>query len=152
MPNYGRANGAMATSFQRMYTPRTVVVSAPDHTTDHCQPTPLLETLGHSQASLAQSFVGSLLLSPASLCVQGFVVSSKSLFPQVCGSSIVKSHWPSSQILWWFSVPLPSPQVGKPVVDPRTFATARELLWYNSVQFASLLYCVCIVYFLSVIR
>ena len=32
-----------------------------------------LETPGHSQASLAQSFVGTLLLSPGSWCTQGFV-------------------------------------------------------------------------------
>ena len=30
------------------------------------------ETPGHSQASLAQSLVGSLLLSPGSWCAQGF--------------------------------------------------------------------------------
>ena len=34
---------------------------------------PLLETPGHSQASLAQSVVGTLLLSPGSWCIQGFV-------------------------------------------------------------------------------
>ena len=39
----------------------------------HCQPTPLLESPGHSQASLVQSPVGSLLLSPRPCCVHGFV-------------------------------------------------------------------------------
>ena len=34
---------------------------------------PLPEIPGHSQASLAQSLVGSLLLSPRSWCTQGFV-------------------------------------------------------------------------------
>ena len=51
------------------------------------------ETPGHSQASLAQSPVGSLLRSPGSWCAQVFVVPSKSLFPL------------------GFSVPLPDPQV-----------------------------------------
>ena len=36
-------------------------------------PTPLPGTLGHSQAGLAQSLVGTLLLSPGSWCAQGFV-------------------------------------------------------------------------------
>ena len=40
----------------------------------HCpQPTPPLETPGHSQASLGQSLVGSLLLSSGSWCTQDFV-------------------------------------------------------------------------------
>ena len=52
----------------------TVVVSAPDPATGSCQPTRLLETPGHSQASLAQSLVGSLLLSPGSWYAQGFIV------------------------------------------------------------------------------
>ena len=37
------------------------------------QPRPPPETLGHSQAGLSQSLVGSLLLSPGSWCTQGFV-------------------------------------------------------------------------------
>ena len=53
----------MRTSFKRAYA-RTVVFSAPYPTTGYCQPTPPLETPGHSQTSLAQSLVGSLLLSP----------------------------------------------------------------------------------------
>ena len=39
----------------------------------NCRPMPPTETPGHSQASLAQSLVGSLLLSPGSWCTQGFV-------------------------------------------------------------------------------
>ena len=74
----------MVTSFKRAC-PRTVVFSAPDPTAGHCHRLkPPLETPGHSQASLAQSLVGSLLLSPGSLCRQGFVCTllfAKSLFP-----------------------------------------------------------------------
>ena len=36
-----------------------------------------------------------------------------------------------NQILFQFSVPLLDPQVGKSGVGSRTFATVRELLWYN---------------------
>ena len=101
----------------------------PDPVADRYQPTPPLETPGHSQSSLAESIVGSLLLS-SSWCTQGFV-PSKGLFPQSCRSSIIKSHWPSSQIPWSFSVPLLDPQVEKSAVGPRTFAAMQELLWYN---------------------
>ena len=58
-------------------------------------PTPLLETSGNSQASLAQSLVGSLLLSPGSWCTQAFVCALQESVSQSCGSSIIKSYWPS---------------------------------------------------------
>ena len=76
--------------------------------------TPLPETPGHSQASLAQSLLGSLLLPPGSWWVQGFALPSKSLFP------------------WGFSVLFTrSPGCSQqPVVGPGTFATGWELLWY----------------------
>ena len=64
--------GRKITSFKR--SPAcTATLSAPDSAGDHCQPTPLLETPGHSQASLGQALVGSPLLSPGSCCAQGFV-------------------------------------------------------------------------------
>ena len=69
--------------------------SSPDPMADHCRPMPPPETPGHSQGRLAQSPVGSLLLSPGSWCAQGFLVPSKSLFPPYFGSFVVKSHWPS---------------------------------------------------------
>ena len=49
------------------------VFSAPDPTAGHCIRTLPPETPGHSQASLAQSLVGTLLLSPGSWCTQSFV-------------------------------------------------------------------------------
>ena len=39
----------------------------------HCWPTLVSKTSGHSWANLAQSLVGSLLLSPGSWCTQGFL-------------------------------------------------------------------------------
>ena len=59
-------------SFKRSHA-GTATLSAPDPTAGPSQPMPLLETPGHSQASLGQSFIGSLLLSPGSWCTQGFV-------------------------------------------------------------------------------
>ena len=58
--------------FQKTYA-STVVFSASDPVAGHCQSTSPSKTLGHSQASLAQSFVGSLLLPLVSWCPQGFV-------------------------------------------------------------------------------
>ena len=84
----------MATSFKRSCA-STVVFSAPDPATGHCRPTPPPETPGHSQALLGQSLAESLLLSPGSWCAQALLLPSKSLFPQSCVSSVIKSHWPS---------------------------------------------------------
>ena len=59
-------------SFKRSHA-HTAILSAPNPAAGHCWPTPPLETPGHSRASLRQSLVGSLLLSPGSWCTQGFV-------------------------------------------------------------------------------
>ena len=79
----------MATSFKRTCAP-TVVFNVPDPSAGHSQPTLLPETPGHSQASLGQSLLGSFLLGPVVHKV--LFVSSKSLFPQSCVNSIIKSH------------------------------------------------------------
>ena len=74
----------MATSFRRSH-PCTAALSAPDPAAGHSWPTPPLETPGHSRASLGQSLVGSLLLSPGSWCAQGFVcVLQESVSPVMC--------------------------------------------------------------------
>ena len=72
------------TSFKRFHA-HTAAISASDPTAGHRRPTPLPETPGHSQASLGQSLVGSLLLSPASWCAQGFVCAfQESVSPVLC--------------------------------------------------------------------
>ena len=74
----------MATSFKRSQA-YTVTLSAPNHAAGHHQPTLLLETPGHSWASLGQSPMGSLLLSPGSWCAQGFVCAlQESISPVLC--------------------------------------------------------------------
>ena len=66
-------------------------LSAPNPAAGHCQPTPPLETPGHSQASLCQSLVGSLLLSPGSWCTRFCLCPPRVYFPvlskfwQLCG-------------------------------------------------------------------
>ena len=110
----------------------TAALNVPDPTAGYHWPTSPLETTRHSQASLDQSLVGSLLLSPG--CAQVLFVLSKSLFPQSCVSSIIKSHWPPKSNSLEFSDPLPDPQIGKSVVGPRTFLTVWEYLWYICLE------------------
>ena len=52
----------MGTSFKRSHG-CTTTLSAPNPAAGHHQPTPPLDTPGHSRANLGQSLVGSLLLS-----------------------------------------------------------------------------------------
>ena len=97
----------------------------------HRQPTPMPETHVHSQASLCQSLVGSLLLSPGSWCTQGFVCALQESVSQSCVNSIIRSHCPPKSNSLGFSVSLPDPQVGKSDVGPRTFLTVWEFVWHN---------------------
>ena len=74
----------MAASFKRSHA-HTATLSAPDPTAGHHQSVPLPDTPGHSWASLGQSLVGSLLLSPGFCCTQGFVCALQvSVFPVLC--------------------------------------------------------------------
>ena len=76
----------MATSFNRFHA-RTAACSAPKSAAGHFQPTPPLETPGHSWASLGQSLVWSLLLSPGSWCSQVSVCAlAVSAAPILCES------------------------------------------------------------------
>ena len=81
----------MVTSFKRSHA-CTGALRAPNPAIGHRQPIPLPETPGLSQASLGQSLVRSLLLSPGSWYTQGFVCAlqescvSSGEFPQSCVS------------------------------------------------------------------
>ena len=79
----------MATSFKSSHA-HTAALSAPDPAAGHSPPVTLLETPGHSRATLGQSLVGSLLLGPGSHRL--LFVPQRSLFPQSCGSSVIKSQ------------------------------------------------------------
>ena len=76
----------MATSFKTSHA-CTATLSAPNPAAGHCQPTPSPETSGHLQASLGQSPVGSLLLSPGSWCAQVSVCAHQEFVSQSCVSS-----------------------------------------------------------------
>ena len=74
----------MAPSFKRSSAP-TVSLSAPDPASRPPPTHASQETPGHSQASLGQYFVGTLLLSPGSWCAQGFVCAlQESVSPVLC--------------------------------------------------------------------
>ena len=74
----------MATSFKMSLAP-TAALSAPNPAAGHHQPMPLPEIPGHSQESLGQSLVRSLLLSPGSWWAQGFVCAiQESVSPVLC--------------------------------------------------------------------
>ena len=70
----------------------TATLSASDPAAGHRQPTPLSETLGHSQAGLGLWGHCTFLLGPGAHKV--LFMLSKSLFPQSRVSSVIKSHWP----------------------------------------------------------
>ena len=74
-------------SFKRSQA-RTVACSAPNPAAGHHQPTSLLETPGHSEASLGQSLVGhcSFLLGPGA---QGSVCALQEYFPALCKRAYV---------------------------------------------------------------
>ena len=76
----------MVTSFKRSHE-YTATLTSPNSAAGHHQPVPPLETSGHSRASLGQSLVGSLLLSPGSRCTQGSVCALQESISQSCVSS-----------------------------------------------------------------
>ena len=78
----------MVTSFKRSL-PGTATLSALNAATGHHRHTPRPETPGHSRASLGQSPVGSLLLSPGSWCTQGSVCALQESVSRV----LCKSWW-----------------------------------------------------------
>ena len=74
----------MGTSFKKSHA-CTAARNAPNPAAGHCWPPPLLEPPGHSQVSLGQSLMGSLLLFPGCWCVQGFVCAlQESVSPVLC--------------------------------------------------------------------
>ena len=76
----------MVTSFKRSHA-CTATLRAPNPAAGHHRPIPLLETPGHSLASLRLSLVGSLLLSRGSYYTQGSVCALQESVSQSCVSS-----------------------------------------------------------------
>ena len=106
-----------------------VIFSASDPRAGHCQLTPPPESHGHSQVSLVQSLLGSLLLSPGSWFAQCFVCALQESVSPVLWKFC--NHIPLAfkvKFPGGFSVLLPDPQVGKSAVGPRIFTTVQERL------------------------
>ena len=83
-PNYGGGNEDNGSLFKRSHV-HTATLSAFNPAAGHRQPMPLPETPEHSRASLGQSPVGSLLLSPGSWCTQISVCAlPESVSPVLC--------------------------------------------------------------------
>ena len=81
----------MVTSFRRSHA-CTYTLSTPNPAAGHHWPMPLLETPGHSWASLGQSLVGSLIFCPGSWYTQGSVCALQESISLSCvrsGSSMV---------------------------------------------------------------
>ena len=76
----------IATSF-KMSCAHTAAFNAPVPVAGHLWPTPLLQTPGHSRASLGQSPVGSVFLSPVSWCIQCSVCALQESVSQSCVGS-----------------------------------------------------------------
>ena len=70
-----------------------------------------------------------MLLAPGAHKV--LFVHSESLFPQSCGCSVIKSHWPPKSNFLGILSSFAGSQVGKSAVGPRGFLTVRDFHWYN---------------------
>ena len=73
----------METLFKRFHA-CTATLSAPNPAAGQHQSMPPLETPGHSRASLGQSLLGSLLLSPGSWCTKFCLCLPRVCFPVLC--------------------------------------------------------------------
>ena len=82
-PNYDGDNEDNGDLLQKVPC-RHCYTQCPNPAAGHCQPTPLPETPGHSQASLGQSLVGSLLLSPGPWCTKFCLCPPRVYFPVLC--------------------------------------------------------------------
>ena len=97
----------------------------------HHQPTPpkrLLDTHRQVWVSILWGHC-SFLLGPGVHKV--LFVPSKSLFPQSCVSSVIKSHWPPKSNYLGVVSPFARSQVGKSVAGSGSFLTVQEFLWFN---------------------
>ena len=134
-PNYGGRNEGKATSFKRSH-PRIAALSAPSPAAGPCPPMPpsQWETPWHSWASLGRCL--GILWGHCSFLLDTGVhkvlfLSSRSLFPQSCGSYVIKSHCPLNSHSIRVLSPFADPQFEKSVVGPRTFLKVLEFLWHN---------------------
>ena len=83
-PNYGGGNEDNGDPCQKVPCMHCCT-QCPSAAAGHLRPTSLPKTSGHSQASLVQPHMRSLLLSPGSWCTRGFVCAfQESVSPVMC--------------------------------------------------------------------
>ena len=82
-PNSGGGNEDNGDLLQKIPC-MSATLSAPSPAAGHQQLTPLLETSGHSQASLGQSPMGPLFPSPGSGCTRHCLRRPRVFFPVLC--------------------------------------------------------------------
>ena len=125
----------METSFKKSHV-CTATFSAPSPAAGHWQRSPLPETSGYSQASLGQSLVGSLFLSPGSWCIQGSVGALQQLISQACvssGSSVVRLMVTSSKRV--YAIPKSAaPRAPVPAAGHGWPIPPQEILKHSSVS------------------
>ena len=132
---YGGGNEDNGTSFKRSHA-GTTNLGAPNPAADNCWPMHLPETPGHSWASLGQSLVGSLLLSPGSWYAQGSVYALQVSFPQSCissGSSVLGLMATSSKRA--YAIPKSAaPRAPAPAAVPCWPVPPQDTLRHSSVS------------------
>ena len=117
----------MATSFQRSRAPHSVPLTLQQATADPHLHQSLLDTHRQVWVSILWRHC-SFLLDPGAYKI--LFAPSKSLFPQSCLSSVIKSHWPPKSNYLGVVSPFARSQVGKSVVGSGSFLTVQEFLWY----------------------
>ena len=115
----------------------TRALGAPNPAASHQPPMPPPETPRHTQASLGPSLVGSLLLSPGSCCIQGFVCAlQESVSPVVCkfwrlysgvNGDLLQEGLCHTQICCTQSSCL----CGRPLLTCTSTGDAQTLFWLN---------------------
>ena len=108
--------------------PRTDAVSVPHPSGGRCRHMHLPETPEHTQASLAQSFVESLLLSPGSCCAQGFVCALQESVSPVLWRFCYQIHWPSKSKFLRILIPFWIPRLGNLLWGLELYNSARTSL------------------------
>ena len=114
----------------------TATLRAPSPAAGHHRPTPLLETPGHSQASLGQTLVGSLLLSSESWCTSFCLHPPRVCFPVLC--KFWQLYSGVNGDLLQGLMPYPS------LLHPEPHPGSRPLLTPTSTRDAETQFCLCL--------
>ena len=124
----------MATSFKRSHA-CTATLTAPNSPAGHHWPTPLLETPGHSQTSLGQSLVGSLLLSSGSWCTRFCCALQESISHSYVSSGSCMVGLMATSSKRTYSIPkLAAPRAPVPLAVHCWPVPPQEMLKHSSVS------------------